>query len=168
LKRIYHPSQDGPFLLNLNPKIIGWKYLSFQVARLTQDQTLQDDSKSEEVVIVPLAGNGLLFFNDETLELGRDDLFRQKPDIAYLPPRTKYRLATERLFEFAIGIPVQNGDVVVIHEGYHPVVNAPGTNTYYLNFLAGDVRKISAVNDPNYDWVGTHWERNPIEIPVQR
>jgi hypothetical protein len=50
LKRIYHPTQDGPFLLNLNPKIIGWKYLSFQVARLTQDQTLQDDSKSEEVV----------------------------------------------------------------------------------------------------------------------
>jgi len=66
-------------LLNLNPKSIGWKYLSFQVARLTQDQTLQDDSKSEEVVIVPLAGNGLLSFNDETLELGRDDLFQQKP-----------------------------------------------------------------------------------------
>jgi 5-deoxy-glucuronate isomerase len=271
LKRIYHPTQDGPFLLNLNPKIIGWKYLSFQVARLTQDQTLEDDSKSEEVVIVPLAGNGLLSFNDEALELGRDDLFRQKPDIAYLPPRTKYRLATEGGFEFAIGsapadgrlpariirageipssvrgesnvkrgvsaladsddlterltvyeihapsgnwssfpphrhdtrdqssyheetyyyrfqpqdgfaiqriytrdtdldvaIPVQNGDVVVIHEGYHPVVNAPGTNTYYLNFLAGDVRKISAVNDPNYDWVGTHWEGNPIEIPLQR
>jgi len=40
LKRIYHPTQDGPFLLNLNPKVIGWKYLSFQVARLTQDQTL--------------------------------------------------------------------------------------------------------------------------------
>ena len=40
-----------------------------------------------------------------------------------------------------VAIPVQHGDVVLIHEGYHPVVKAPGTNAYYLNFLAGDVRK---------------------------
>jgi 5-deoxy-glucuronate isomerase len=45
-----------------------------------------------------------------------------------------------------VAIPVQHGDVVLIHEGYHPVVKAPGTNAYYLNFLAGDVHKISAVN----------------------
>jgi 5-deoxy-D-glucuronate isomerase len=67
LKRIYHPTQDGPFLLNLNPKVIGWKYLSFQVARHTQDQTLEDDSKSEEFVILPLAGNGLLSFKRSKL-----------------------------------------------------------------------------------------------------
>ena len=33
-----------------------------------------------------------------------------------------------------VAIPVQHGDVVLIHEGYHPVVKAPGTNAYYLNF----------------------------------
>jgi 5-deoxy-D-glucuronate isomerase len=43
----------------------------------------------------------------------------------------------------------------------------PGTNAYYLNFLAGDVRKISAVNDPFYDWVSKNWEGNPIEIPLK-
>jgi 5-deoxy-glucuronate isomerase len=53
----------------------------------------------------------------------------------------------------------------LIHEGYHPVVKAPGTNAYYLNVLAGDVRKISAINDPHYDWITTNWEGNPIEIP---
>ena len=42
-----------------------------------------------------------------------------------------------------MAIPVQHGDVVLIQEGYHPVVKAPGTNAYYLNVLAGDVRKIS-------------------------
>jgi KduI/IolB family len=66
-----------------------------------------------------------------------------------------------------VAIPVQHGDGVLIHEGCHPVVKAPGTNAYYLNFLAGDVRKISAVNDPLYDWVSKNWEGNPIEIPLK-
>ena len=54
---------------------------------------------------------------------------------------------------------------MMIHEGYHPVVKAPGTNAYYLNVLAGDVRKISAINDPHYDWITSNWEGNAIEIP---
>ena len=66
-----------------------------------------------------------------------------------------------------VALPVHDGDVVLIHEGYHPVVKAPGTNAYYLNFLAGDVRKISAVNDPHYDWVTKNWNGNPIQIPVK-
>src|ERR1700688_3681769 len=64
-----------------------------------------------------------------------------------------------------VAIPIRHGDVVLVHEGYHPVVKAPGTNAYYLNFLAGDVRKINAVNDPHYEWITTNWEGNPIEIP---
>jgi 5-deoxy-D-glucuronate isomerase len=46
------------------------------------------------------------------------------------------------------------------------VVKAPGTNAYYLNFLAGDVRRISAVNDPEYDWIATNWAGNPITVPI--
>jgi 5-deoxy-glucuronate isomerase len=66
-----------------------------------------------------------------------------------------------------VALPVHDGDVVLIHEGYHPVVKAPGTNAYYLNFLAGDVRKISAVNDPHYDWIRENWSGNPIHIPIK-
>jgi 5-deoxy-glucuronate isomerase len=65
-----------------------------------------------------------------------------------------------------IAIPVSDGDLVLVHEGYHPVVNAPGTNAYYLNFVAGDVRKMRPVNDPHYEWVNGQWDGNPIEIPV--
>jgi 5-deoxy-glucuronate isomerase len=68
--------------------------------------------------------------------------------------------------ELDVAIPVQDGDLVLIHEGYHPVVKAPGTNAYYLNFLAGDVRRISAVNDPEYDWIATNWSGNPITVPL--
>jgi 5-deoxy-glucuronate isomerase len=66
-----------------------------------------------------------------------------------------------------IAIPVADGDLVLVHEGYHPVVNAPGTNAYYLNFIAGDVRKMRPVNDPHYDWVNKQWDGNPIRIPVR-
>jgi len=59
-----------------------------------------------------------------------------------------------------------DGDLVLIHEGCHPVVKAPGTNAYYLNFLADDVRRISAVNDPEYDWVASNWNGNPISVPI--
>jgi hypothetical protein len=33
--------------------------------------------------------------------------------------------------------------------------------------LAGDVRKINAVNDPHYEWVAKQWDGNPLEIPVR-
>ena len=66
-----------------------------------------------------------------------------------------------------VAIPLHDGDLVLVHEGYHPVVKAPGTNAYYLNFLAGDVRKINATNDPHYDWVAKRWDGNPLEIPVR-
>jgi 5-deoxy-glucuronate isomerase len=65
-----------------------------------------------------------------------------------------------------VAIPVHDGDLVLVHEGYHAVVNAPGTNAYYLNFLAGDVRKMKPINDTHYDWVKNCWDGNPIAIPV--
>jgi 5-deoxy-glucuronate isomerase len=66
-----------------------------------------------------------------------------------------------------VAIPITDGDLVLVHEGYHAVVNAPGTNAYYLNFLAGDERKMKPVNDPHYDWVGKQWDGNPLQIPVR-
>ena len=82
----------------------------------------------------------------------------------------KNGFAIQRIYtrdtELDVALPVQDGDLVLIHEGYHPVVKAPGTNAYYLNFLAGDVRPISAVNDPEYDWIATNWAGNPITVPI--
>ena len=269
MKRHYRPNQNSRFLLNITPETAQWKYISFKVARLGPNETIEADTATEEVVVVPLAGRAKLLFSGETHELARKDLFRELADIAYLPPRTKYKLEAIEPFEVAIGgapaegklparvirrdqipsavrgganaaravstladsdelterlvvyeihtpsgnwssfpphrhdtrdhssyheetyyyrfqpkngfaiqriytrdteldvaIPVLDGDLVLIHEGYHPVVKAPGTNAYYLNFLAGDVRPISAVNDPEYDWVASNWNGNPISVPI--
>jgi 5-deoxy-glucuronate isomerase len=34
-------------------------------------------------------------------------------------------------------VKARDGDVVLVHSGYHTVVAGPGYDTYYLNFLAG-------------------------------
>ena len=90
----------------------------------------------------------------------------------YYRLQPKEGFAIQRIYtrdtELDVALPVLDGDVVLIHEGYHPVVKAPGTNAYYLNFLAGDVRKITAVNDPHYDWITKDWNGNPIQIPVAK
>jgi 5-deoxy-glucuronate isomerase len=269
LKRIHHSNQNSHILLDITPETAEWKYISFKVVRLTAGKTIEGDTAANEVAIVPLLGRGRLSSDGLTHDLVRNDLFRGLADIAYLPPRAKYKLEGIEPFEVAIGgapaegrlpariirkeematavrggsnaargvstlldsddlterltvyeihtpsgnwssfpphrhdtrdnssyheetyyyrlqpsdgfaiqriytrdtdldvaLPVHNGDVVLIHEGYHPVVKAPGTNAYYLNFLAGDVRKISAVNDPHYDWITKNWKGNAIEIPV--
>jgi 5-deoxy-D-glucuronate isomerase len=51
-----------------------------------------------------------------------------------------------------VAIPVLLGDVLLIHEGYHPVVNVSGTNAYYLNSWPGTFEKFRPANDSHYDW----------------
>jgi len=48
---------------------------------------------------------------------------------------------------------VENGDTVIIPEGYHPVAAAPGYQLYYLWMLAGDRRVMRPNDDPAHAWV---------------
>src|SRR5207249_23096 len=45
---------------------------------------------------------------------------------------------------------VADGDLLLIHEGYHPFVTAFGYDAYYLNVLAGSRRSMAAADDPRY------------------
>jgi 5-deoxy-glucuronate isomerase len=55
-------------------------------------------------------------------------------------------------------ITVRDGDLVLVPEGYHPVVAAPGYHVYYLNALAGSARSMAASDDPAYAWVRNTWK----------
>ena len=48
---------------------------------------------------------------------------------------------------------VQDGDVVLVPRGYHPVGAPHGYDLYYLNVMAGPVRKWVFHNDPAHDWI---------------
>jgi len=63
---------------------------------------------------------------------------------------------------------VTDGDLVLIKDGYHPVVAAHGYDVYYLNVLAGSARSMAASDDPRY----AHLRKNVLErdprVPLVR
>ncbi|MGX7244984.1 5-deoxy-glucuronate isomerase [Enterococcus quebecensis] len=48
---------------------------------------------------------------------------------------------------------VENGEVVVVPKGYHPVGVPDGYDSYYLNVMAGPTRKWQFHNDPDHEWI---------------
>jgi 5-deoxy-glucuronate isomerase len=62
----------------------------------------------------------------------------------------------------------QDGDAVLVHSGFHPVVAGPGYNVYYLNFLAGTSRTLSVTEDPNHVWIKSTWKETDPRLPLVR
>jgi 5-deoxy-glucuronate isomerase len=60
----------------------------------------------------------------------------------------------------------QNHDMVLVPEGYHPVVSAHGYTTYYLNFLAGSAQSLANADDPAYAWVKNQWTGIDPRLPI--
>lgn len=61
-----------------------------------------------------------------------------------------------------------DNDLVLVPEGYHPVVSAHGYTTYYLNFLAGSAQSLANSDDPAYAWVKETWREKDPRLPVVR
>jgi 5-deoxy-glucuronate isomerase len=60
----------------------------------------------------------------------------------------------------------QDGCAVLVPEGYHPVVSAPGYTTYYLNVLAGSAQSLMARDDPRYSWVKETYRGGDDRLPL--
>jgi 5-deoxy-glucuronate isomerase len=63
---------------------------------------------------------------------------------------------------------VRDRELVLVPEGYHPVVAAPGYNVYYLNALAGSAHSMAAADDPEYAWVRKTWNEQDPRLPLVR
>jgi 5-deoxy-glucuronate isomerase len=59
-----------------------------------------------------------------------------------------------------------NNDVVLIPEGYHPVIAGHGYNVYYLNFLAGSDQSLASCDDPDHKWIYGTWKGMDPRIPM--
>ncbi len=64
-----------------------------------------------------------------------------------------------------IAEPLDN-DIVLIPEGYHPVVAGHGYNVYYLNFLAGSDQSLANTDDPDHKWIYGTWKGMDPRIPL--
>jgi 5-deoxy-glucuronate isomerase len=65
----------------------------------------------------------------------------------------------------AIMRPTQNC-AVLVPEGYHPVVSAPGYTTYYLNVLAGSAQSLANQDDPLATWVKDTYTGTDDRLPL--
>ncbi len=60
----------------------------------------------------------------------------------------------------------QDGCAVLVPEGYHPVVSAPGYTTYYLNVLAGSAQSLANQDDSRYSWVKETYRKSDERLPL--
>ena len=64
----------------------------------------------------------------------------------------------------------RNGALVLVTQGYHPVAAAPGSNVYFLNFLAGELldeaRARPPLDDHHFAWMKQNWEGNRLVLPI--
>lgn len=63
-------------------------------------------------------------------------------------------------------IRAKDGDAVLVHSGYHPVVAGPGYDVYYLNFLAGTSRTLAVTEDPDHVWLKSTWKETDPRLPI--
>jgi 5-deoxy-glucuronate isomerase len=63
---------------------------------------------------------------------------------------------------------VEDGDVVLVRDGYHPYVSAYAIDSYYLNVLAGTRRSMAASDDPRYAAVRASWPAPDPRVPMIR
>lgn len=59
-----------------------------------------------------------------------------------------------------------NNDVVLVPEGYHPVIAGHGYNVYYLNFLAGSDQSLASSDDPDHKWIYGTWKGMDPRLPM--
>lgn len=65
---------------------------------------------------------------------------------------------------------VRDGDLVLVTQGFHPVATAPGSNVYFLNYLAGELydeaRATPPYDDPAYAWLKQDWTGKAVSLPM--
>ena len=85
------------------------------------------------------------------------------PDMTYLEETYYHRLnpaqgyGIQRVFtedgSLDETMAVSNGDVVLVPKGHHPCGSPYGYEMYYLNVMAGPMRKWRFQNHPDHDWI---------------
>ena len=65
---------------------------------------------------------------------------------------------------------VKNGDLVLVTQGFHPVAVPPGSQVYFLNYLAGELidddRKTPPYDDPDWGWMKNDFDGDKLSLPL--
>ncbi len=96
-------------------------------------------------------------------EVDLDEIYyyRMRQPAAYAHQRLYTKDGTRDLT-----LTLHDGDVVMVRDGYHPVVAAHGYDIYYLNCLAGSARSLASTEDDDHTWVRSAWKHVDPRLPI--
>ncbi len=67
---------------------------------------------------------------------------------------------------------VRDRDLVLVTQGFHSTSAAPGSNLYFLNYLAGELldeqRAQPPYDDPDYAWLKDDYTSNRLQLPLMQ
>ncbi len=271
---LIRPTDGLGRVLHVTPESAGWNYVEFSVVEVFAEAPWSDAESERETAIVPLAGSGRIFIDDDMMvELSRSSVFSEMARVVYLPPGAAYRIESETMLRAAVGsapaegcypvrvfepsemrveirgggqahrqvvhslahplpaeklilyevyVPrgtwsgwpphchdgrdgspyleevyyfrldrpegyaihrnwrhdegyddsmvVTDGDVALVPKGYHTSVACPGSNMYFLNYLAGepsnDERRTPPCFMDEHTWIEADWQAGAWQLPV--
>ena len=88
-------------------------YLGYQAVSLSAGETYSFDTNGVEAALVPLVGKATLKVDGQTFKVARESVFKEKPQVLYVPPGCRLEVEAESDFEFAVG--------TAPAEGKHPL-----------------------------------------------
>lgn len=66
---------------------------------------------------------------------------------------------------------VRHNEAVLVTQGFHPTAAAPGSNMYFLNYLAGDLsdesRATPPLDDVDFAWMKQDWDGKRMRLPIE-
>lgn len=158
-----------------NPRVIRPEHVSLETrgqgtnTRFVRN-ILDDKADAESLLVVEVITPGGHWSSYPPHKHDRD----AHPDETFLEETYYHRLSPPQGFAFQRvytddrsideTIAVEDGDVVKVPRGYHPVGAAHGYDLYYLNVMAGPRRDWVFANDPAHDWIVRSSQRT-TEIP---
>jgi 5-deoxy-glucuronate isomerase len=86
---------DGPWSLRVTPEQAGWAFCGLRVLELAPGASHSFSTGTEEVLVLPLDGGGVVECESRRFELaGRDGVFAGVADFAYLPRDAEARISS--------------------------------------------------------------------------
>ena len=120
---------------------------------------LMEDQPAERLLVVEVVTPGGHWSSYPPHKHDRDNL----PEESYLEETYYHRVqpdqgfALQRIYSedrsLDETLTVADGDTVLVPRGYHAVSAPPGYDLYYLNVMAGPVRRWKVKNDPDHEWL---------------
>jgi 5-deoxy-glucuronate isomerase len=142
---LVHPGADG-VSVSVDPSGAGWRYLSFEVRRLTAGSTTSLGANDAETAVVLLAG-GDIEVAGLGLLAGRASPFDALPSAAYIPAACTITVAAPRGAEVAVARAPSSGAPGVAGE---PRLITPRDIEVEIRGAGSATRQISHIIKPGY------------------